>query len=283
MTYIIRRRKLGKTSCEAIAKFSKLGIRVFRNDKLKATDVADDDLCIRWGCTSDVPTRKVLNKAAAIHGVSDKAGFREVLDEQELCPMTITKASYRGNTDEMSYPLIVRPGTHHQGRNLHVCKDHVEFIAAAAKYENWYVSEFIPKVAEYRVFIVCGRAVCVAKKTPADAAAVAWNVAQGGRFDNVRWDEWPLKAVKNSIKAFHLSGLDFGGVDVMVDAAGETYVLEINSAPSLTSEYRQQCFAKAFDYTIVNGRDSLPLKDEKGGYKKFIHPAVCDTAELVVV
>jgi hypothetical protein len=78
-----------------------------------------------------------------------------------------------------------------------------------------------------------------------------------------------------------LSSLDFGAVDVMVDANGRPYVLEINSAPSQTSPYRQECMAKAFDYIVRNGKDSIPIIPERGGYKKFIHVAL--TPEAIVV
>ena len=75
--------------------------------------------------------------------------------------------------------------------------------------------------------------------------------------------------------------LDFGGVDVMVDAGGNCYVLEINSAPSHTSPYRQQCTAKALDWMVQRGKVRLPLIEARGGYKKFIHPSICETARLV--
>jgi glutathione synthase/RimK-type ligase-like ATP-grasp enzyme len=120
--------------------------------------------------------------------------------------------------------------------------------------------------------------VWVTKKTPANLDDIAWNVAKGGRFDNVSWDEWPLKVVRVACEAFDLSGLDFGGVDVMVGQDGNAYVIEINSAPSLTSPYRQSCMGKLFDYIILNGKGDIPKIKERGGYKKFIHPAVCDNA-----
>jgi glutathione synthase/RimK-type ligase-like ATP-grasp enzyme len=133
-------------------------------------------------------------------------------------------------------------------------------------------------VAEYRVFVVSGRAVAVAKKTPGNPQDVAWNVARGGRFDNVDWGDWPLKAVKTSIEAFNLSALDFGGVDVMVDGDGNCYVLEINSAPSLTSPYRQECMAKGLHYALTRGKERIPLVAERGGWRKFAHPAISDQA-----
>lgn len=277
MATIIRRRKLGMSSAKGIAEFSKKGIKWVRNDM----PLPPDDLYIRWGCTSNVPTNNVLNTAKAIHEVSDKRGFRLKLDEHELCPPTW--GHYAEVEDgRFDYPLIVRRATHHQGRFMDKCDNWDQVKAACRKYGegNYYISEFFDKIEEYRVAVVQGRAVWVAKKTPADPKALAWNVAQGGRFDNVRWGEWPLKAVKASIEAFNLTDLDFGGVDVMVDSNGNVAILEINSAPSLTSPYRQECFAKAFDYIIDHGKKRIPLIKKIGGYKKFIHPAVCPEAQI---
>jgi len=274
MVYLIRRRKLGRGSCRGIKTFSRTGIGVFRNDK---ANIPPAELVFRWGCTSDLPGNpKVINKAEAIHLVSDKLEFRKRLNEADLCPDTyFTK-------EEVCFPAVVRPRVHAQGRKLWVANNYFDLEQAIMRCPNgWYASQLINKTAEYRVFVAQGRAVWVAKKTPGNPDQVAWNVAQGGRFDNVRWDEWPLKAVRVSIEAFKLSGLDFGGVDVMVDAEGECYVLEINAAPSQTSPYRQECVAKAFDYIVRNGKQEIPMVDAKGGYKKFIHPAVSAEAQMV--
>ena len=72
--------------------------------------------------------------------------------------------------------------------------------------------------------------------------------------------------------------LDFGGVDVMVVAGGNAYVLEINSAPSQTSPYRQECTAKAFDYIVQYGKERIDVVQERGGYRKFIHPCLTNEA-----
>ena len=274
MPIILRRRRLGATSCREIAAKSTTGISVVRNDH----NIPDTDLVFRWGCTSNVPTRNVVNTARAIHQVNDKAGFRTLLDEHELCPETLVNSP----PTDFDTGWVVRPHSHSQGRRLYPVYTHAEmYLAAEATNFEYYVSRLINKVAEYRVFVVQGRVACVAEKTPGNPDDIAWNVACGGRFDNVRWDNWPLKAVRYSVEAFNLSELDFGGVDVMVDADGEAYVIEINSAPSLTSEYRQTCMAKCFDYIVENGKERIPLTQERGGYRKFIHPAITDKAILV--
>lgn len=269
---IIRRRKLGRTSTKSISRKSEVGILSRRNDGPQKKHI---DVLFRWGCTSERAADVTVNTVKAIQQVNDKAGFRKVLEEHGLCARGVKHA------DEMEGPVVVRPRTHSRGRKLWVATTGEEFYAATLKAgEGWYASDLINKVAEYRVFVVQGRVVCVAEKTPGNPDQVAWNVAQGGRFDNVSWDAWPLKAIRVSVEAFNLTSLDFGGVDVMVDADGNAYVIEINSAPSLTSDYRQSCFAKAFDYIIRNGKDRIPLIEVKGGYLKFIHPAISVDAKI---
>ena len=278
MAYIIRRRRLGRTSTREICANSRTGLTTVLHDRDPIPP--DPDLVFRWGCTINVPQRQVVNTAEAIHRVNDKTGFRRILNEHELSPRTYFLDENRPQGD-IEFPIVVRPRRHAQGRQFYVCNNINELRRAIERCgPGCYGSELINKVAEYRVFCAQGRVVCVAEKTPGNPQDVAWNVARGGRFDNVRWDRWPLRAVRVSLEAFNLSGLDFGGVDTMVDGEGGCYVLEINSAPSLTSEYRQECFAKVFDYIVNNGKDQLPLVNKKGGYRKFVHPAICDRAIL---
>lgn len=276
MTTIVRRRRLGMSSVKNIVRFSKTGMRWARND----LGIPVDDTYIRWGCTANLPNprAKVFNKAKAIHQVCDKTGFRRTLQGTELAPETWF--------DYLEVPpvcllngVIVRRAKHAQGRGLWVARTPEELLDAVYKAgRGYYISQLIDKVAEYRVFVVQGRVACVAQKTPGNPQDVAWNVAKGGRFDNVRWGNWPLKAVRCAIEAFNLSDLDFGGVDVMVDNDGHAYVIEINSAPSLTSPYRQECMAKALDYLTTVSPERIPLVDKLGNWKKFIHPAVSDRA-----
>lgn len=284
MTTIVRRRRLGMSSVRGISQFSETGIRWVRSDRT----IPEDDIYIRWGCTSDLPRvedRMIVNEASAIHQVNDKAGFRVLLDNHELCPRTWLSVE---GLEDVGGTVILRPTSHSRGRNLWVYnieRDEINFnsLVLQANYlGDYYISEYIPKVAEYRVCVVQGRAVWVAQKTPGNPDDVAWNVARGGRFDNVTWDNWPLKVVRYAIEAFNLSELDFGGVDVMVDGDGNCYVIEINSAPSLTSPYRQTCMARAFDWIVRNrNKERIPLIEDKGGYRKFIHPAICDRAIMV--
>ena len=275
MVIIYRRRKLGKTSCREIAKLIPNSL-VVRNDMAFRHQIINNaSVAIRWGCTDVLPPIPTIQKAEAIHEVNDKLEFRRKLNEHNLCPKTYFNI---GEVDE--WPIVLRPRHHAQGRNIIIANEgDIDRIQ-----QNWYASKIINKKREYRIFIVQGRVIAVAQKFPANEQAFAWNVARGGRFENVKWNEWPLRSVRIAIEAFNLSKLDFGGVDVIEDN-DRSYVLEINSAPSLTSPYRQVCMAKALNYMIENAsirshslNNRIPLSIERGGYKKFIHPAISDFA-----
>ena len=178
--------------------------------------------------------------------------------------------------DGLADRYVMRMESHSQGRFM-VVGSVGEILSSAAEqldYMHGYVSELINKVAEYRVFVCQNRAVWVARKTPGNPEDVAWNVARGGRFDNVRWGDWPPQVIKAALAAARVSGTDFSGVDVMVDAEGNPYVLEVNSAPSQTSEYRQACVAKAFTYIVRNGKAHFPDPDNFESWKSVIHPAL---------
>lgn len=131
------------------------------------------------------------------------------------------------------------------------------------------------------MYVMCGKVVHVARKTPGDPNKTAWNVARGGRFDPVNWDNWPLEVCAKGIAAFNLSDLHFGGVDVMVADDGTPYFIEINTAPSLpcTSEggytSRHKAMHSGFVWHAEHGLDPrLGESEYEEGWRKYIHPAV---------
>lgn len=277
---ILRRRKLGLGSCRGIRDASQTGLDFVRNDQMKAKTFEGIDFVFRWGCSSNLPDNvSVVNNAAAIHKIANKGAFRNDLlmcpETTNLVPPTVFTMMDADAQLNAGHTLFIRPKHHAQGKQVYLAKTQDELIEAVAKCGvGWYASHYIKKVAEYRVFVCQGCVVWIAKKTPGNPDDPAWNVAQGGRFDNVRWDEWPLDVADAAIKAFNVSGLHFGGVDVMVSDEGLPYVIEINSAPSQTSPYRQQCTAKAFDHIVANGKEYIGIDENYNGWRRFIHPAV---------
>lgn len=273
---ILRRRKLGRTSCREVARMANL--KVVRNWRSRDWPQAVPVL-FRWGCTSVYPVDVMLtvNTADSIRWCADKKkGRTDMQDAGVPVPRTFSDLGdwARGKVAGKEY--VIRPRQHAQGRNLWVAKTLGEMADFVEQFPDFYISELINKVAEYRVFVCQNRVVWVAKKTPGNPQDVAWNVARGGRFDNVRWSNWDTAVLDAALKAAKVSGTDFSGVDIMIDAEGNPYVLEVNSAPSQTSPYRQQCVAKAFNYIVQNGKDHFADVEwnTERNWKDYIHPAV---------
>lgn len=281
----LRRRKLGRTSTREIALaisalLPNVECKVIRNWKPEYdTPPSPVDWLVRWGCTSDygVPAERTLNTSESIHWCSDKRAGRLLMQAAGVpVPESWSAEDFCNLAVDGSF--VLRPDRHSQGRQLYTGNyTEIKEVIQYRGLHTGYVSRLINKVAEYRVFVIQNRVAWVTKKTPANPNEVAWNVARGGRFDNVRWDDWNTKVIDAALKAAKISGTDFCGVDVMVEGDGSPYVLEVNSAPSQTSPYRQSCVGKAIAY-IVHSGSKQPMPDVEWNarrtYKSYIHPAV---------
>ena len=271
---LLRRKRLGNTSVNAVKEFSKNNIEVVRNDK---PIPQDSDLLIRWGCTSKVSSKNTLNKSNAIHAVNDKINSRLKMEENNISTPKVFKSSA-----EAKYPCIMRPTKHSQGKNLWLCNSHADVLRFSnkkiIKKLGYYLSEYIEKEREFGVFIFNDRITSVIEKVGKNSESnksIAWNVSQGTHsFENINWTDWPIDVCVESLKAIKLFDLDFGRVDVIYKD-GKAYILEINSAHSLTSPYRQEVFAKCVDYLLENGKVQKEIEFEKvKTYKSIIHPAL---------
>lgn len=298
MITFLRRKKIWISSAKGIAEWMTGdnsvnstfwqgdGVNIIRNDQLHRPEVkavlAETDLLVRGGVTTptSVPLAKQINCSQGIHAVSDKAGSAYLMAEHGLTTpvsMNLNDARY------LSYPAILRPRHHAQGKNLWRVDSYEALVQMVntnpALSNGWYAREYVPKVWEGRVYVASGHVVTVAEKTPDNPDAIAWNAAQGGRFDVMKWGAWPMEACRVACEAMSLFPIDFGGVDVMMDEDGKAYVIEINSAPSLpylsdgSVSYRQKCMGKVFKYWSEKG---APSSDgvSFNNWKECIHPAI---------
>jgi len=256
---IVRRRRLGHSTTAALSGlFTDMGITsvVWRADRRfperllnASTQDATGPTVLRWGCTASMPpsfTTQVgitLNNARGIHRVCNKTGFlgtlKEVMDDQTGMLSVLTLPVMR-NIDEQwrdsTQKWVVRPARHAQGRNLQVVTQDNLYTALTRMNRlggQSYARPLIQKKAEYRAYVLNGRVVNLARKTPSNPDDVAWNVAQGGRFDNVRWDDWPDAVVDLACRVHRHTGLTMSGIDVMVDEDDTAWFIEANAAPSL--------------------------------------------------
>lgn len=244
---------------------------------------------IRWGCrtASGLRMDKQVNPSESIYNASNKSRFRmlmrgfcpenslpTVLSDEVPCPF--------GGWDH--FPAILRRGTHHQGKELHVVDniDELHEILYKLAWDNWYLTKQVQnRKAEYRVHVMDGFVLSVCKKIPPDENAVAWNMAQGGKYKVLRWGEWPWQACYIALKALQVTNLDFAGVDVIEDEEGSCFILEANTAPSIPLlddrrvSYNQKCYARGFACRY-SGQLPEPRREIAigGGFEDYIHPAV---------
>lgn len=235
---------------------------------------------IRWGTTGATVARetKVLNKASAIKETLDKASFRKKAADAGLAPrMWLSKdelVRYEGDLDD---GIIVRPNHHARSEHLYHCTTPAELDAAIVAINGpYYISEYVKKDRELRVFIVAGKAVIVLDKDPPrDRNNVSWGCVEEGALTVLRWSQWPMFAIENAIKAFNLSKLDFGAVDVMVKGGGanaRAYFLEINTAPEVWRYYGER-LGEAFHHSINTSRDRIPT-NQYNNWKDVAHPTL---------
>lgn len=259
-----------------------------RNDMMhRLPEFSDDDWLVRWGCTSRTEKFRLeqqLNPSKAIIEVGMKREFRMKcqLEAPGLAPWSVDDV--RDVPDDYSKPMVVRRDRHAQGKDLWLINDKSELIECLIKnnmgHHGWYAGDYVEKAQEFRVYIVEGRVVTLAEKTPEDPDAIAWNVAQGGEFNVVKWDDWNFDVIECALQSFSLTSLDFAGVDIMVGKDGRAWLIEVNSAPSLpflsdgSISYRQRKMAEAFDWIRVHGKGNVDPVETLNNWRDVIHPAV---------
>jgi glutathione synthase/RimK-type ligase-like ATP-grasp enzyme len=286
MAYIMYRNEFGVYISKEIAKISETGIKAFKNtDKLPA----DDDFLFRWGTTSNAPghERKVINEAKAIHETADKRTFRAKMAKEGLAPRTwLTLEEWASDFREEKpgvmgpyLPVIIRKAKHERSEGLVLCTTFPQVCKTAEELGkgNYYISEYIEKDREFRVFVCQGKIAWIIEKFPENKKEVSWgctNDEDESYFEYVAWSEWPLDVAENAIRSFNLSNLHFGAVDI-ISKKGKAYALEINTGPEVTPYYIK-CIAKCFDY-IVKNKSGKRMPTEEADFKdwkKLIHPAI---------
>lgn len=281
---IFRSAQIGKSSLK-LAQLSSTGIINICSGEEPVPE--DATLIFRWGCTGRTHRNnaKFVNLTKAIEWCTNKKQAR--LDMQAAgVPVPTTWSSQdfvrlclEEMLDTSAVQFVVRPATHTQGKELFLGDvTQAALTAIDGVYRDGYVSAYVDKVAEYRVFVVSNRIAWVSKTTqPRQEGSIAWNYGNG---ENVYWSEWPMNVVKAALAAANVSGTDFCAIDVMEDAEGNAYVSECNTAPAQEGTYQPTCVAKCFDYIVTNGKDKFPDPVIPAGtpasrmWRYFIHPAI---------
>jgi hypothetical protein len=151
-------------------------------------------------------------------------------------------------------PVVVRMASHHGGNDAIYVETKEEWDKIKHKYYGGYATEFVDKVAEYRVHsTMISGALYATRKCIKNKGLLCWNNANERVLGSRETDRLLLRRLaligKKAIKAI---GYDFGAVDVMMDEAGMLWVIEVNSAPALENDEAVRVYA---DF-IIKSRDA---------------------------
>jgi len=228
----------------------------------------DCDILFRWGFSGyyNAKYNVEINSPRSISISANKRSSRILLQQEGFSvPQSFVSIS---EVPQNLFPVIIRPEYHHAGQDIIIAEDSNVKIP----YSPYYVSQYMKKTREIRAYIFNSRIFGMADKIPKDINAIAWNHAQGGSFQNIRWGNWPMEGAELALKSSEFLGLNFSAVDLMF-YEDRWYILELNTAPTLTP-YRINCFVKALVGYINGNIYSMPESYEN--YESTISPELME-------
>src|SRR5690554_492957 len=301
MGVFLRRNRFGLGTLRAIkSKMKEKTILTNDSDSIDLDDIVRSEFykIFTWGNVRKLPKLgEVHNHPDLVSAAADKGKYRLLLESEIVKAMDwnnyINYIPTTKDVDEAKAWIrqggtyILRPQFHHGANDFHVIKSSPDNInEALSKFDKYYkegsyLSQYIKKDKEYRVFIMHKKVVFVIEKIVDNPDEYAWNVANGGRMVNVRWGNWDPVVVNAALLANYHDKLQYGAYDIMV-SNGIAYVLEVNTSPKVEEEYWSSCIAKAFDYALENniglyGFGTPGIYFDGWGqsfWKTVIHPAL---------
>lgn len=264
---ILYRKGYGTKSCPAMAELLGDSVAVLNTDEIPSSD-----WLIRWGVSSHAPVRKTINDAKSIIKSATKSEIRYLWAQAGIAPETFLKF----NQFEASNPVgswIVRPVEHSRSKDLTLCKDISEVKKAVEDHPGgFYISRYIKKTHEYRVFTAQGRVFGMVEKEPSNRDDISWGCISDGKFSYVPWSYWPKNVSEVAVRALEMTGLDFAAIDIIVDH-DSAYVLETNTAPWCNSAYWQSKHVQIWKYMMEQTQVPFPAPTS-WGWQDVIHPGV---------
>lgn len=170
-----------------------------------------------------------INRAEAVALASNKRLAFERFKEAGV-PIPEVYSPQQARVIAWEFPLIGRPDKHRAGKQFYFCRTTNGVIRATGKGATHFI-EYIEDAREFRVHIVNRKSIKIAEKV---GGGVRKNFKRGAEFVYPQDFHHKKSLRKVARKAVMSLGLDFGAVDILY-RDDRFYVLEVNTAPSLTS------------------------------------------------
>lgn len=260
MTNVLLHGKNGRTTCEAIIAKMEDTVLIRKRVGRQFTPAPPENVgtLIRWAVPATIQAEKTFQERGAISLAFNKGEAREQLYHYNVpIPML----------SETDFPIIGRPAHHRAGQGFFWCET-LEDIEKARVNGATYFSQFYPKTREFRFHVGSGYILIGSEKMmPEDFDGKIFNYENGAYFRRVRWSEWSLDAVKIAIRAVKVLGLTYGAVDIMGYPTDQNFppfvVAEVNTSPSISSDYNATLYAEYFSWLIKTSSDWVDIDAER--------------------
>lgn len=187
--------------------------------------VRPNDTLLRWGSSIPKECGHEINAAAAIQRAADKLRAFAALRVAGV------RVPDHHPNDWRALPagrIIGRSRWGSGGRGIVVYDSPEDTLPG----HEMYV-QFVPSTREYRLHVVKGEVIRVQRKyheTGVDDQPIR-NHTNGYVFKAPQ-RQLHQRRLDMAVKAVDALGLDFGAVDMLIDAEGQEWVLEVNTAPA---------------------------------------------------
>lgn len=205
------------------------------------TKIKSPDLLIRWGNTEDLSGRnnikRTLNSVSGIRLASNKLKALETMSKSGILVPKFSKSP-----SGIKLPVLGRSRYHTKGTDIKLImqKRDVELYASRGETIDYY-TEYIRVKREFRVHVFRNSIIGVNRKlyTNSSLPFIPYirNLSTGFTFESAGNEKIQDKIGEIAIKAVKSLGLDFGAVDIIRSEDDNYYVLEVNTAPGLSTSH----------------------------------------------
>lgn len=140
--------------------------------------------------------------------------------------------------EKFELPLVAKEISSQRGEGVSLITKKEDFLELIFKNpeKNYIFQKYIPTKEEYRVLVLGQNIGSFEKKTPMVAGEFRSNVCLGAKEEFMDVASIPENFKAISLKAAKILGIEIAGVDILVDANGKPWILEVNRGPGFTYE-----------------------------------------------